>query len=83
MDDSDLLCLLGYRLSPNPTALLHRWYTLVREKRVTRQDFLKTLMRAFDLDPAELALTQVCHTIFITPIWSNVSHRTMLILFAT
>lgn len=75
--------LSGYHLSPNPTALLHRWYTLVREKRVTRQDFLKTLMRAFDLDPAELAVTQVCRIMFIAFIWLNVSSRTMLISFAT
>ncbi|KIJ54752.1 hypothetical protein M422DRAFT_775001 [Sphaerobolus stellatus SS14] len=48
----------GYRLSPNPTALLHRWYTLVREKRASRQDFLKTMLRAFDLDSTKLSSTQ-------------------------
>ncbi|KAF8507524.1 hypothetical protein BU17DRAFT_57352 [Hysterangium stoloniferum] len=48
----------GYRLSPNPTALLHRWYTLVREKRTTRQDFLKTIAKAFDLDSTNLVSTQ-------------------------
>ncbi|GJJ15616.1 hypothetical protein Clacol_009894 [Clathrus columnatus] len=48
----------GYRLSPNPTALLHRWYTLVREKRITRQEFLRTMTKSFDLDPAELIATQ-------------------------
>ncbi|CAE7081849.1 unnamed protein product [Rhizoctonia solani] len=32
----------GYRLSPNPMALLHRWYSLVREKRQTKLDFLKS-----------------------------------------
>jgi len=44
--------------SPNPTALLHRWYTLVREKRTSRQDFLKTVGKAFDLDSTNLASTQ-------------------------
>lgn len=48
----------GYRLTPNPTALLHRWYTLVREKRASRQDFLKTMTRAFDLDSTKLSSTQ-------------------------
>ncbi len=33
-----------------PTALLHRWYSLVREKRATRQDFLKSLVKVFDVE---------------------------------
>ncbi|TDL22099.1 hypothetical protein BD410DRAFT_770589 [Rickenella mellea] len=39
-----------YRLEPAPTALLHRWYSLVREKRATRQDFLKAIVKVFDVD---------------------------------
>ncbi|KAH9917952.1 uncharacterized protein B0H18DRAFT_1086944 [Fomitopsis serialis] len=39
----------GYRM-PGPIALLCRWYTLVREKRATRQDFLKSLVKVFDDD---------------------------------
>ncbi|KAG8907886.1 Sister chromatid cohesion protein 2 [Tulasnella sp. 403] len=41
----------GYRLDPVPTALLHRWYSLVREKRNTRQDFLKGVLKTFDREP--------------------------------
>ncbi|CAE6533842.1 unnamed protein product [Rhizoctonia solani] len=48
----------GFRLSPNPTALLHRWYSLVREKRQTKLDFLKSFLRVFDVDVAVLACTQ-------------------------
>ncbi|CCO30647.1 Protein rad9 AltName: Full=SCC2 homolog [Rhizoctonia solani AG-1 IB] len=48
----------GYRLSPTPTALLHRWYSLVREKRQTKLDFLKSFLRAFDVDVAALACAQ-------------------------
>ncbi|CAE6432892.1 unnamed protein product [Rhizoctonia solani] len=48
----------GYRLSPNPTALLHRWYSLVREKRQTKLDFLKSFLRVFDVDVAVLACSQ-------------------------
>ncbi|KAG8691558.1 Sister chromatid cohesion protein 2 [Ceratobasidium sp. 423] len=48
----------GYRLSPNPTALLHRWYSLVREKRQTKLDFLKSFLRVFDVDVAVLACPQ-------------------------
>ena len=35
---------------PNPTALLHRWYSLVRDKRATRQDFLRALVKVFDVE---------------------------------
>ncbi|KAF5374102.1 hypothetical protein D9615_008832 [Tricholomella constricta] len=37
----------GFRVQPIPTALLQRWYSLVREKRPTRQDFLKALVKVF------------------------------------
>jgi cohesin loading factor subunit SCC2 len=30
--------------------LLHRWYSLVREKRAPRQEFLKALVKVFDVD---------------------------------
>lgn len=42
----------GYRINPEPTALLHRWYSLVREKRTPRQDFLKALVKSFDISPS-------------------------------
>ncbi|KIK26649.1 hypothetical protein PISMIDRAFT_94435 [Pisolithus microcarpus 441] len=42
----------GYRMHPEPTALLQRWYSLVREKRTPRQDFLKALVKSFDIPPS-------------------------------
>ncbi|KAF7365521.1 Sister chromatid cohesion protein [Mycena venus] len=39
----------GFRMQPTPLALLQRWYSLVREKRVTRQEFLKNLVKVFNL----------------------------------
>ncbi|KAF9220470.1 hypothetical protein BS17DRAFT_739205 [Gyrodon lividus] len=42
----------GYRMQPEPTALLQRWYSLVREKRASRQDFLKALVKTFDVPTA-------------------------------
>lgn len=36
----------------NGTALLHRWFALVREKRGPKLDFLKALVRAFDVGTA-------------------------------
>lgn len=48
----------GYRLSPSPTALLHRWYSLVRDKRTTRQEFLRALVKVFDVEVSKTI--QVC-----------------------
>ncbi|KIL61369.1 hypothetical protein M378DRAFT_26115 [Amanita muscaria Koide BX008] len=42
----------GFRRQPIPTALLQCWYTLVREKRPTRQDFLKSLVKVFQDNPS-------------------------------
>ncbi|KAF8636245.1 hypothetical protein AX17_003730 [Amanita inopinata Kibby_2008] len=42
----------GFRMHPVPTALLQRWYSLVREKRPTRQDFLKSLVKVFQENPS-------------------------------
>jgi cohesin loading factor subunit SCC2 len=37
------------------TALLHRWFALVREKRAPKLDFLKALVRAFDVGTSLVA----------------------------
>jgi len=37
-------------MEPTPNALLNRWYALVREKRATRQEFLKAIVKVFDVD---------------------------------
>ena len=50
----------GYRMTPSPTAFLHRWYTLVREKRATRQDFLRAMVKVFDVELGKT--TQVSFT---------------------
>jgi len=39
-------------MQPNPVALLQRWYSLVREKRPARQDFLKALTKVFEESPS-------------------------------
>ncbi|KAG8956027.1 Sister chromatid cohesion protein 2 [Tulasnella sp. 424] len=48
----------GYRLDPLPTALLQKWYSLVKEKRPARQDFLKALVKVFELDSTKLSSSQ-------------------------
>ncbi|KAF8158512.1 hypothetical protein B0H34DRAFT_797892 [Crassisporium funariophilum] len=42
----------GFRMQPVPIALLQRWYSHVREKRPTRQDFLKSLVKVFQENSA-------------------------------
>ncbi|KAG9017932.1 Sister chromatid cohesion protein 2 [Tulasnella sp. 427] len=42
----------------NVQALLQKWYSLVKEKRPARQDFLKALVRTFDLDSTKLSSSQ-------------------------
>ncbi|KXN83113.1 Protein rad9 [Leucoagaricus sp. SymC.cos] len=41
----------GYRADPVPVALLQKWYSLVREKRPARQEFLKSLVKVFQENP--------------------------------
>ncbi|KAG6853819.1 radiation sensitive protein rad9 [Blastosporella zonata] len=45
----------GFRAQTPPVALLQRWYFLVREKRTTRQDFLKALVKVFQESPSNRA----------------------------
>ncbi|KAG6831056.1 hypothetical protein H0H87_006298, partial [Tephrocybe sp. NHM501043] len=45
----------GFREQTPPVALLQRWYFLVREKRATRQDFLKALVKVFQEIPSNQA----------------------------
>lgn len=36
-------------MQPTPIALLSRWYALVREKRATRQEFLRSVLKVFEI----------------------------------
>ncbi|KAE8213588.1 hypothetical protein CF327_g2907 [Tilletia walkeri] len=49
--------LRGFRMEERPTAALQQWYSLVCEKRQTKLDFLKAMIRAFDIDRFEVACT--------------------------
>jgi cohesin loading factor subunit SCC2 len=53
-DGSGVVVVEGVR---GGTALLHRWFALVREKRGPKLEFLKALVRAFDVNTS-LAATQ-------------------------
>lgn len=47
----------GYRIKPTPDAQLDRWYALVREKRAIRQEFLRAMLKVFEIKDAN-ATTQ-------------------------
>ena|ERR1700722_17547089 len=49
----------GYSMQPTPVSLLQRWYSLVCEKRASRQDFLKALVKVFETT-IEVDLSKVC-----------------------
>ena len=52
----------GCRDADPAVALLERWYSLVREKRIWKQDFLKQMCRAFDFDPSQpdISVVSLC-----------------------
>jgi len=54
-----IISIAGYRTAPTYSAQLNGWYSLVREKRSTRQDFLKALVKALDIEVSPASMTQV------------------------
>ncbi|KAH9924608.1 uncharacterized protein BXZ73DRAFT_50340 [Epithele typhae] len=68
--------LKGYRMMPNPTALLHRWYTLTREKRATRQDFLRALVKVFDVELGKTTQDDVEFTRYMAENFATFEYKT-------
>ncbi|GLB45503.1 putative sister chromatid cohesion protein [Lyophyllum shimeji] len=67
----------GFRAQPAPTALLQRWYSLVREKRPTRQDFLKALVKVFqDSKPNQATQDDVDFTRYMAENFSAFDYKT-------
>ena len=64
-------------MQPAPTALLQRWYSLVSEKRSSKLDFLKSLVKVFDVN-LTLDSSQVC-IMYNRGICLTGSHRKTLI----
>ncbi|EIN12396.1 hypothetical protein PUNSTDRAFT_118258 [Punctularia strigosozonata HHB-11173 SS5] len=67
----------GYRMQPGPTALLQSWYSHVREKRATRQEFLKAMVKVFEVN-SSFATTQddVEFTRYMTENFSAFDYKT-------
>jgi len=66
----------GYRMSPTPTALLQRWYSLVRDKRASRQDFLKALIKVFDVEMSSSSLDDVAFTRYMAENFAAFDYKT-------
>jgi cohesin loading factor subunit SCC2 len=50
---------IGYKvIGDTPIAVLHKWYSLVKEKRQPRLDFIRTITKALDVDSTKLAAAQ-------------------------
>ncbi|KDR82399.1 hypothetical protein GALMADRAFT_220397 [Galerina marginata CBS 339.88] len=68
----------GFRLQPIPVALLQRWYSHVREKRPTRQDFLKSLVKIFQENPTyESTQDDVDYTRYMAENFSAFDYKTL------
>ncbi|KAI0754694.1 hypothetical protein C8Q80DRAFT_1094239 [Daedaleopsis nitida] len=66
----------GYRMTPGPTALLQRWYTLAREKRATRQDFLRALVKVFDVELGKSTQDDVDFTRYMAENFASFEYKT-------
>jgi len=64
-------------LQPTPIALLQRWYSHVREKRQTRQDFLKSLVKVFQENSSyESSLDDVNYTRYMAENFATFDYKT-------
>ncbi|KAI0770449.1 hypothetical protein C8Q74DRAFT_1202231 [Fomes fomentarius] len=66
----------GYRMLPGPTALLQRWYSLAREKRATRQDFLRALVKVFDVELGKSTQDDVDFTRYMAENFATFEYKT-------
>ena len=74
----------GYRMLPGPSAMLQRWYTLAREKRATKLDFLRALVKVFDVELGKSSQVGPLPLICLpTPCAEMRLHRTTLTSRAT
>ncbi|KAF4617468.1 hypothetical protein D9613_005695 [Agrocybe pediades] len=68
----------GFRLQPAPVALLQRWYSHVREKRPTRQEFLKALVRTFQENESyESSQDDVNYTRYMAENFATFDYKTV------
>ncbi|RPD54662.1 hypothetical protein L226DRAFT_613702 [Lentinus tigrinus ALCF2SS1-7] len=66
----------GYRMLPGPSALLQRWYTLAREKRATKLDFLRALVKVFDVELGKSTQDDVDFTRYMAENFASFEYKT-------
>ncbi|KAI0761978.1 hypothetical protein BD413DRAFT_221108 [Trametes elegans] len=66
----------GYRMTPSPSALLQRWYSLAREKRATRQDFLRALVKVFDVELGKSSQDDIDFTRYMAENFASFDYKT-------
>ncbi|SAM85354.1 related to proline-rich protein required for meiotic chromosome condensation and synapsis [Ustilago bromivora] len=75
--------LRGFRVDSMPTAVLGAWYSLLRDRRATRLDFLKQIVKALDVNTAasECDMQEVLFTRFMADNLATLDYKTMEELF--
>ncbi len=75
--------LRGYRMDPVPTAVLDAWYSLLRDRRATRLDFLKQIVKALDVNTAasDCSMQEVLFARFMADNLATLDYKTMEELF--
>ena len=75
--NGDYATLRGYRDPDDPRSLLQQWYTLIRDRRQPRLDFLKGMIKAFDIDPnGEITETNVLFARFVADNLATMEYKT-------
>ncbi|PWN49132.1 hypothetical protein IE53DRAFT_318176 [Violaceomyces palustris] len=75
--------LRGYHEDLQPTAKLHAWYTLLRDKRQSRLDFVKTIVKALDVNTAasECSQESILFARYIADNLATLDYKTLEELF--
>ncbi len=75
--------LRGFRVDNMPTAVLGAWYSLLRDRRATRLDFLKQIVKALDVNTAasDCGMEEVLFARFMADNLATLDYKTMEELF--
>ncbi|CBQ69573.1 related to proline-rich protein required for meiotic chromosome condensation and synapsis [Sporisorium reilianum SRZ2] len=75
--------LRGFRVDMMPTAVLGAWYGLLRDRRATRLNFLKQIVKALDVNTAasDCSMEEVLFARFMADNLATLDYKTMEELF--
>ncbi|CDS02114.1 hypothetical protein [Sporisorium scitamineum] len=80
---SKVQTLRGFRVDMMPTAVLGAWYGLLRDRRATRLDFLKQIVKALDVNTAasDCSMKEVLFARFMADNLATLDYKTIEELF--